>query len=101
VLRSERGSILPGCRCSRCRGGYSRSCHFLNGALPLRFSIFLNLTLAVIAASWLAESHWPATAKCSMALLVIIFQLPKLHVGYWERYRNAKRSSLRGSTGTI
>jgi hypothetical protein len=50
----------------------------INSAQAARFTIYLHLLLALIAAMWLAETAWSAAAKLVVAALLVIAVLPNL-----------------------
>jgi hypothetical protein len=56
---------------------------FLNSAMPSRFAIYVHLILAIIVASWMAQSGWPKTAKRIAAALLIASLLPNPHADVW------------------
>jgi hypothetical protein len=56
---------------------------FLNSALPVRFSICLHLILAIIAATWMAQSKCTRAAKSVAAVMLVVFLLPNMHADYW------------------
>jgi hypothetical protein len=55
----------------------------LNSALPVRFAVYLHLALAIVAASWLAQSDWSRIARGAMAAAVVVSILPNPHAAYW------------------
>jgi len=55
----------------------------IDKALPVRFTMYALLILAIIASLWLAASAAGMGTKCVIALLAVLFSLPNLDAHYW------------------
>jgi hypothetical protein len=56
----------------------------LRHALPVRFSLYAFLDLAIIVSMWLSAPR-PAGLKLAAIVLLAIFLCPNLHSGFWSR----------------
>ncbi len=55
----------------------------LNDALPVRFTMYLFLALAIVTALWLNAASFSPLGKLAVAVVTIVFMLPNLSAGYW------------------
>jgi len=55
----------------------------IDQALPLRFTLYLFLTLAVIAATWLAAPHHGALTRATLGALVFVSLFPNPSAQVW------------------
>ncbi len=56
----------------------------LRDALPVRFSVYACLDLAIIASIWLSTPR-RAVVKIAAVMLLLTFLLPNMHSGFWSR----------------
>ncbi|HZZ07956.1 MAG TPA: hypothetical protein VFE43_05405 [Candidatus Binataceae bacterium] len=56
----------------------------LRNALAARFTMYLALVLSLIMALWLNNGAAGLYAKCTMAVLAVLFLLPNLSTAYWN-----------------
>jgi hypothetical protein len=56
---------------------------FLAIALPVRYSLYAFLALAIIAALWFAQTSARRAAKIAAAASVVVFLLPNPSAGFW------------------
>jgi len=59
----------------------------LNNAMPVRFSMYLFLSLALMTAIWLDSVPLGRRTKIALAIGTIIFLLPNASTGYWTSPR--------------
>ncbi len=52
-------------------------------ALPCRLMAYLLILMAVVAAGWMAETHWRPGYRIFAAALAIIFLIPNTPAGLW------------------
>jgi hypothetical protein len=55
----------------------------LNNALPVRFSMYLFLSLAVMTAIWLSAVSLGRATKVAIGIGTIVFMSPNASAGYW------------------
>ena len=55
----------------------------LRHALPVRFSLYAFLGLAIIVAMWLSAPR-PVAVKIAAVMLLAVFLCPNLHSGFWS-----------------
>lgn len=53
-------------------------------ALPVRFTMYAFLILAIVTSLWLATSSASARTKGAIAMLVVFFSLRNLDARYWS-----------------
>ena len=53
-------------------------------ALPARFTLYLWLVVAMMAALWFSRSKVPLAARVGLISLAVIFIAPNLAAGYWS-----------------
>ncbi|MGH7932843.1 MAG: hypothetical protein ACREQN_06695 [Candidatus Binataceae bacterium] len=58
---------------------------FINSANPIRFSVYLDLVLALATAILLSEIDWPTAAKWATAAVVVTTLLPNLNASAWAQ----------------
>ena len=56
----------------------------INNALPVRFSMYTSLLLALVASLWLADGHIRATVRLGFAAAIVAFNLPNLSSSFWK-----------------
>lgn len=56
----------------------------IDKALPVRFTMYALLIIAIISALWLAQGEASIRAKIIVALLAVVFSLPNLDARYWS-----------------
>jgi hypothetical protein len=52
-------------------------------ALPVRFTMYAMLVVAIIVALWLSESLTKLRTKLVVAALIVVFSIPNLDSGHW------------------
>jgi len=67
----------------------------LRHALPLRFSLYAFLSLAVIVSMWLSAPR-PAGLKLAAIALLALFLCPNLQSGFWNRDNDTPEFFTRG-----
>jgi hypothetical protein len=60
----------------------------LNNALPVRFSMYLFLSLAIMTAIWLSSASYGCGTKVAIGIGTIVFMLPNASAGYWTSTRS-------------
>ncbi len=58
----------------------------LEKALPARLSLYVSLTLAVIIAYWLANSHRALSLRTALGCLVVVSLFPNVFSGLWDAH---------------
>lgn len=53
-------------------------------ALPVRFTMYLMLAAAMVAAMWLASSNTALALKCAAVLAAMSFAIPRLSAAFWD-----------------
>ncbi|MBV8356533.1 MAG: hypothetical protein JO189_01150 [Deltaproteobacteria bacterium] len=66
----------------------------LRHALPVRFSLYAFLGLAIIVSMWLSAPR-PAGVKLAAIVLLAIFLCPNLHSGFWSRNNDTPEFFMR------
>ncbi len=56
----------------------------INNALPVRFSMYTSLLLALVASLWLADGNIRATVRLGFAAAIVAFNLPNLSNSFWK-----------------
>ncbi len=56
----------------------------IRNALAARFTMYLNLIVAVIVSLWFADTTISLRMRCITAGLAVLFLLPSLSAGYWD-----------------
>ncbi|MBV8450841.1 MAG: hypothetical protein JOZ29_01025, partial [Deltaproteobacteria bacterium] len=70
----------------------------LRQALPVRFSLYAYLGLALIVSMWLSRPR-PAGLKLAAIVLLAVFLCPNLHSGFWSRNNDTPEFFARGGYG--
>jgi hypothetical protein len=60
----------------------------LNNALPVRFSMYLFLSLAIMTAMWLSAVSFGRGTKVAIGIGTIVSMLPNASAGYWTSTLN-------------
>jgi hypothetical protein len=60
----------------------------LNNALPVRFSMYLFLSLAIMTAIWLSAVSFGRGTKVAIGIGTIVFMLPNASASYWMSTRS-------------
>jgi hypothetical protein len=56
----------------------------INNALPVRFSMYATLVLALIASLWLANDNVRSRVRLGFAVAIVAFSLPNLSSSFWR-----------------
>ncbi len=56
----------------------------MRNALAARFTMYLNLIVALITSLWLADRAISRVARCTTAGLAVLFVLPSFSAAYWD-----------------
>ena len=56
----------------------------LRNALPVWFTMYLMLAAALVASMWLASSSATMAVKCTVALVAVLFAMPRLSSRFWD-----------------
>ncbi|MGH7933876.1 MAG: hypothetical protein ACREQN_12035 [Candidatus Binataceae bacterium] len=56
----------------------------INSALPVRFAMYADLILAIIAAMWLAQTGFGRLIKIAIAAVIVISLAPNLDAAFWS-----------------
>ncbi|MGH7933877.1 MAG: hypothetical protein ACREQN_12040 [Candidatus Binataceae bacterium] len=57
----------------------------INSALPVRFSMYADLVLAIIVALWVAQCRFSALSKIAIACIILISLAPNSSAAFWTR----------------
>ncbi len=60
----------------------------IDKALPVRFTMFAVLTVAIITSLWFASSGASIAKKSIVAILIVIFSIPNMDAHYWVSESN-------------
>lgn len=69
----------------------------MSNALPVRFTMYLMLTAALVVAIWLASSGATTVVKCTVALAAVLFSMPRLSSAFWVSPVDTPAFFLRGA----
>jgi hypothetical protein len=67
----------------------------LRHALPVRFSLYAFLALAIIVSIWLRTPR-PPGVKLAAVTLLVVFLFPNVHSGFWSRANDTPEFFTRG-----
>ncbi len=75
---------VGGRRLARMPGALLSVMPLMSNALPVRFTMYLMLAAALVAAMWLASSSAGTVVKCAVALAAVLFAMPRLSSAFWD-----------------